>query len=393
MKNSSRYLLHALTCLSLMLGLAACSDSSDQGTELPPDAPSALGAFGVGHSSFSAIDPLRDNRTLPVEVWYPVDDADRQDGADSTTYELAAGIGLPSEVAVDDLPVSARSDQVLLVFSHGYGGINTASVALMEILASHGFIVIAPEHTGNSQSSNDDSFDEAAANRVPDVRFLIDTMIGRSNDPDDRFYRRIREDRVGVVGHSFGGMTAAGMAAGWAGAQPDPRVAAIIPTSAVFRAELQEDERSGPNAGFSRQQLERIGIPTMLMGGTEDTDVFIVNNSIAFDEIINAPVVYQVDIIGANHNHFVANICDIGNLLIDLGILQESWPAIGAEDLLEPYAVTCTEDAFPIEEVVRLQNLYVVAFFRRHLLDDERYDFYLSTEYAEGEPAATVTVK
>jgi len=276
------------------------------------------------------------------------------------------------------------------VFSHGYGGINTASVVLMETLASHGFIVISPEHTGNSQASNDDTFDEAAAKRVPDVSFLIDTMIDRSHDQGDIFYKRINENRVGVVGHSFGGMTSVGMATGWAGADPDPRVEAIVPISAVFEAELQSDERTGPNAGFTAEQLGSITVPAMLIGGTEDINVFIENNSIAFSQMTNSPHVYQVDIIGANHTHF-ANVCDIGNLLIELGIVQDSWPAIGAEDLLEPYATTCNAEAFPIGEVVRLQNLYVVSFFKRHLLDDRRYDYYLSGDFAEREPAVTIS--
>jgi predicted dienelactone hydrolase len=394
MKNSVHCLLQVLACLSLAIGLTACGDSSNQPNQLAqlaPEPPDMTGPFGVGHSAFTAIDPQRENRSLAVDVWYPVDDEDRGDSA-PTSYELAPGIGLSSEVAADDLPVSSRPEQILLIFSHGYRGINTASVVLMETLASHGFIVIAPEHTGNSQSSGNDTFDEAAANRVPDVSFLIDTMTERNGDPDDMFYQRVKMDRVGVVGHSFGGMTAVGMAAGWAGAAPDPRVEAIVPISAVFRAELQKDERSGPNAGFTREQLEGITVPTMLMGGTEDVDVFIENNSIAFAEIINAPVVYQVDIIGANHTHF-SNVCDIGNLLISIGIVRDTWPAIGAGDLLEPYAQTCSDEAFPIAEVVRLQNLYVVSFFKRYLQDDERYDSYLSPKHSEGEPAAKVSVR
>jgi len=374
--------------LSLVIGLSACSDSSDQ-TPQPVPAPDMLGPLGVGHSAFTAIDPLRDNRMLAVEVWYPVDAEDRQESP-LTSYPLAAGIGLESTIAVDDLPVSGRQNQVLLVFSHGYGGINTASVVLMETLASHGFIVIAPEHTGNSQASNEDTFDEAAAKRVPDVSFLIDTMIDRSRDQGDIFYKRINENRAGVVGHSFGGMTSVGMAAGWAGADPDPRVEAIVPISAVFKAELQSDERTGPNAGFTAQQLESITVPAMLIGGTEDINVFIENNNIAFSQMTNSPDVYQVDIIGANHTHF-ANVCDIGNLLISLGLLQDTWPAIGAQDLLEPYALTCSEEAFSIEEVVRLQNLYVVSFFKRHLLGDRRYDYYLSRDFAGREPAVTIS--
>ena len=385
--NSS---LHTFLFLCFITGLAACGDSSDKLIE-PTNAPDMPGPFAVGHNSFTAIDPLRANRMLAVEVWYPVAAEDAQD-APLTIYPLAPGIGLDSTLAVDDLPVSEREKQILLLFSHGYGGINTASVVLMETLASHGFIVISPEHTGNSQTSNDDSFDQAAANRVPDVSFLIDTMLDRSRQQGDIFYKRIDENRIGVVGHSFGGMTSVGMASGWAGADPDPRVAAIAPISAVFDAQLQSDERTGPNAGFTAEQLERITVPVMLMGGTEDANVFIENNSIAFEQMKNTTDVYKVDIIGANHTHF-ANVCDIGQLLIRLGILQDSWPAIGAGDLLEPYAATCTAEAFPIAEAVRLQNLYIVSFFKRHLLDDKKYDYYLSRDFAEREPAVTIIRK
>lgn len=63
---------------------------------------------------------------LAVETWYPVDEEDREESP-RTSYELGPGIGLESAIAVDDLPVSKREKQSLLVFSHGYGGINTAS--------------------------------------------------------------------------------------------------------------------------------------------------------------------------------------------------------------------------------------------------------------------------
>ena len=355
-KLSVRY--HIFAALLLVAGLSACSDGSDNlpMTE-PAFRPDAPGPFGVGHAAFTPIDPVRGNRMLPVDVWYPTDEADFPD-APVTIYPLAAGIGLESQLAREDAPISASTGLQLVVFSHGYGGIATASVGLMETLASHGFVVISPEHSGNSQSDNSDSFDQAAANRVPDVSFLIDTMLARSDTPGDRFFGKLDPERVGVVGHSFGGMTALGMKAGWAGAEPDERVAAIVPISAVIQADLQSDFRSGPNAGFTAEQLARIAVPTMLIGGTEDVDVFIENNEIAFRQVINAPRAYKTDIIGANHTHF-ANVCDIGNLLIDLGINQDSWELIGAGDLLEPYATTCSPEAFSIEEAVRLQNLYV----------------------------------
>lgn len=376
----------ALTFLvALVAFTSGCSDGTDSTANEQP--PSLIGNFAVGHSSLIAIDTTRGNRMLPVDLWYPVD-SDIAPSEPMTQYPLAAGINLTSEVAIEAAPVSANKDAPLIVFSHGYGGINTASVVLMETLASHGFVVASPEHIGNSQSDGSDSFDMAAANRVPDVSFLIDFLMARSSDPQDALYQRIDTNNVGVVGHSFGGMTALGMAAGWAGAPADSRVNAIAPISAVIEADLQSDERSGPNAGFTQAQIESIKVPTFLLGGTADVNVFIENNAIAFEQLTNAPTAYRVDIAGANHTHF-ANVCDIGNLLIELGILQESWPLIGAEGLLEPYATTCSEAAFPIEEVVRLQNVYLVSFFKRHLLAEEEYRYFLRDEYAADEDAVT----
>ncbi len=372
-------------CLVVLLcaGLIACGDSA-------VDPPDALGPYAVGHEQLTAIDSARDDRSILIDLWYPVDEADAQ-GGEQTFYPLAgSAIGLDSEVARDDVPVSARQNQIFLVFSHGYQGINLQSIELMEALASHGFIIASPEHTGNAQASPTDTFDEAAANRVPDVSFLIDWMIARNRDPQDAFYQRIDEESFGVVGNSFGASTAVGMAAGWAGAPADPRVKAIVPISVVIDGEMQLDDRPSPFAGFSDEQLASIVVPVMLIGGTEDVNVPIGNHQLAFDQMVNAPRVYKIDIIGANHFHFAA-VCTFGELLLGLGFEQEQWPLFGAEALIEPFNATCAPDVFPIEEASRLLNLYVVSFFRRFMYDDARYDGFLTTGYADTEPAINLS--
>lgn len=42
---------------------------------------------------------------------------------------------------------------------------------------------------------------------------------------------------------------------------------------------------------------------------------------------------------------------------------------------------------FPIAEPNRLQNVYTVAFFRRHLFEEDEYDAFLTSLYADTEPA------
>ncbi len=354
--------------------LVACDSSDDPNTD-PVDAPETLGTFAVGYQTFAAVDAARDDRTLRVDLWYPVDEADAADSP-RAMYVLQEPFSLESDVAVEGLPVSARPGQTLLVFSHGYGGTNTQSTPLMETLASHGFIVASPEHTGNAVGSNPpDDRDTAAANRVPDISFVIDAMLERSATPGDPFEGRIAPEVVGVLGHSFGGTTSLGVAAGFAGGAIDPRVGAIAPIS------------GGVENTFSDEQLTGIEIPALLLGGTLDEAVPIENNAYAFERMTSAAALYKVDIIGATHTHF-ANVCSIGGLLIGLGIEQSAWPGVGAGALVDPYNDTCAPDVFPIDEAVRLQNLYVVSFFKRHLLGERGYDEYLSPTYAEdNEPA------
>jgi predicted dienelactone hydrolase len=369
----------SILALAWLLGSCSGDEGGTSGTAASVDAPDALGALSVGHTMFTLVDAARDGRELIVNVWYPVDEADAQDGP-LTEYPLQSVFTLASEVAVDDLPVSAEGPLAFLVFSHGFGGINTQSTQLMEALASHGFVVASPEHTGNT--ALDGSDESPAEKRVPDVSAVIDEMFARSSTAGDAFEGRIDESKVGVLGHSFGGSTAMGMVAGWAGADPDPRVKVIGVIAGGVGA-----------SNFSEEALAAVTEPTILFVGTLDPNA-LGNHDYAFDHLPNAQPLFKVEVTGANHTHF-ANVCAIGNLLIDqLMITQDRWATFGAEALIQPYNDTCTNEVFPIAEAHRLQNLYMVAHFKRYLLGQTAYDQFLSSSYAAAnEPAITFVAK
>jgi predicted dienelactone hydrolase len=72
-------------------------------------------------------------------------------------------------------------------------------------------VVAAPPHPGNTtfelgtcEADAADSF----ANRVADVRFVIDSLLAASAPGDPLLAHRVDRRKIGVIGHSFGGQTA-----------------------------------------------------------------------------------------------------------------------------------------------------------------------------------------
>ncbi len=102
----------------------------------------------------------------------------------------------------------------LVVFSHGRSSENRrASTFLTSHLSSHGYVVTAMDHSEVitrdftqgviTFSDPSERMEAIMANRVSDVRFLIDQLLdGEFEKPE------IDRNRVGIVGHSLGGWTA-----------------------------------------------------------------------------------------------------------------------------------------------------------------------------------------
>jgi predicted dienelactone hydrolase len=326
------------------------------------ESPDALGPNKVGHREMSIFDAARANRELPLQIWYPADSVSWDAGPNFTLTPLVLALGITSTVAKDDVALASAS-YPLIVFSHGFGGFNIQSLGLMEHLASHGFVVVAPNHTGNTQ--DDQSSPDPEADRYPDIALVIDELIAENLDPGSPYFGHVDGTNAGVAGHSYGGMTAMFMAAGHDGNPPDTRVNAIMPIAAS-------------SANLTDSEIEGITVPTLLMVGT--LDGLQAETIRSHGLISSAPDLFRVDVVGANHTHF-ANVCDIGNTLLLLFTIEE-WPGIGAGALVPIYQATCIPPAFPIEEASRIQNMYAAAHFRRYLLGEVDYDVYLTESYA-----------
>ena len=156
--------------------------------------PFGWGRFPVGVRTVEALDTAR-NRRFPCEIWYPA----------ATPH------------AGEDRDASALPGRYpLIVFSHSSGGNRRQAAFLCTHLSSHGYIVAAMDHSetiapelrrkeGESAEQRAARIQGWIANRVPDIRLLLDRVLDAAwwdsqamPDPD----------RIGIAGHSFGGWTA-----------------------------------------------------------------------------------------------------------------------------------------------------------------------------------------
>jgi dienelactone hydrolase len=226
------------------------------------------GPAPVGVRTLELVDPSRQNpagtgpRTFPVEVYYP-----------STTAAVA---GVARDVvtvfSIELFPTPTYRDVArapgtfpLIVYSHGSGGIRFENLAVAVHLASHGYVVVAADHPGDTLLDSGDEENVILANRPRDVSFLIDRFLAFDAEPGNFFADAIDPDRIAVTGWSFGGYTALALAAGSfsLGTFTDPRVKAIMPLDGsvwIFEPDVP---------GL----YPTIGVPTLLLGASLSPDI------------------------------------------------------------------------------------------------------------------------
>ena len=228
--------------------------------------PFAPGPHLVANRTFEADDVDR-GRRFPVDTWTP-------SGAHS-----------------DPLP--------LVLFSHFSGGSRRSSTFLCTHLASHGYAVAAMDHSevvapelsrrdGETPEQRASRVREIIASRVPDVRFLLDHMLGRGDYPID-------SSRIGLVGHSFGGWTAL------ATPESEPRISSVVA--------LAPGGSARPRPGIIPSTLTfdwAREVPILVITGDSDVPVPLENAIEVFERARTPKRMFVMR--RADHQHFVDDV-------------------------------------------------------------------------------------
>ena len=208
-------------------------------------------------------------RVLTTVVWYPA----------------ARGTGTAETFGLRDADVRPGR-YPLVVFSHGTCGRPTEASYLTMALAARGFVVAAPPHPGNTADDFPGClvgplFVDSFLNRVPDVRFVIDSMLAEATSGSSRFSGRLRSDAIAVTGLSFGGFTTL------SAAQREPRLDAVLALAPGGTAVLQ------PAA---------IPIPAMVIGSEKDEVVGFAESEKAYQRLAGPR--FLVELQGGTHLNF-----------------------------------------------------------------------------------------
>ena len=264
----------ALLALSFYLPVG-CSGSGDdlQALNLESKSP---GPYQVGETTLNLFDTSRptapngtysgdsSGRSLITEVWYPKPEAGKPNGP----YPL-------------------------IVFAHGFMAFRTQSTRLCKHLASHGYFVVSPDFPLSGMAGytyNRGGPDIAdVINQPGDITFLINTFLGYSNTAGNQFAGMIDPEKIGMTGHSLGGLTTILASEGM---KADPRIKAAVPLS--------------PIACFLEQEYYNFGqqVPVMVMTGTKDLITpFDSNATLTYANL--KPPKYLVGIKGGTHVGFI----------------------------------------------------------------------------------------
>lgn len=186
----------------------------------------------------------------------------------------------------------------LVVYSHSSGAHRRVATFLTNHLASHGYLVAAMDHsemvapelaarTGETGEERDARIRALIGSRAPDIRFLLDHLLGEELGLD------IDPTRIGLAGHSFGGWTVL------AAAERDPTISAVVA--------MAPGGASRPRPGILPLRLDFAwDAPTLFLVAENDTPLPLAGMYELFDRT-RAPKRMMI-LHRADHSHFVDDV-------------------------------------------------------------------------------------
>jgi dienelactone hydrolase len=335
------------------------TDTVDSTDSEPPDAQlrdSTPGPYAVGHTMLE-LPAESDTSALVVDVWYPSDGTP----GPLARYDLIPGvIGVESSRAVDAVP-PADGRFPIVVYSHGSGAFRFIATFFTEILASHGYVVAAVDHPGDTivdafiRGGGPADLEQASRARVGDLERVIDALVAGPSALTDS----VDDGNIVLAGHSLGGVGVI------ATAVVDDRIDAIIAMDPTWSL-LDSSERAA------------VDIPMLTIWGTAGES----DGSHRTESVHGGPW-YRVDLEAAPHGGF-SDACAYAPLV-------PGWLAAGAPAEIEAYmndvfADTCSPEFMAPQRLHDLVLGYSLAFLDRVLDDDPDADALLRS----AQPDATL---
>ncbi len=345
--------------VALTAALAGCGADSTGGDPTPEvrvGDPAAPGPYDVGLRTYAL---TYKGRTLQVDAYYPTTQAPESplplaDLCTSTAErDTLAGLvkaappGCVSAGAdlTRDAPLApGQGPWPVLLFSHCHNCTRWSSVNILRRLASHGFVVLAPDHTTNTLFDQLAGASAALGKAFLDVRVadltavLDDALAAAPTALPVPLHGAADPARVGALGHSFGSVTAGLFT------QQDPRVKAVAGIAAPMANPL-----------LPGVDMAKITEPLLLLVALEDNSITVAGNLFLNNNFKDAGgPAWKLDIADAGHWSF----SDIA------GLTEGLMPGCGDAERMtngDPFTY------LPVTDAQRVAQRWIGAFFLAHL--------------------------
>jgi dienelactone hydrolase len=303
-----------------VIALLACAAApSDSAATIDP---TTEGAWAVGHRAVLLDDP---QRPLTVEVFYPTDAAPHSTAVpdaflsgdqreDYAAWLAAADPDCPTATTamVTEAEQAAGGPWPAVVLSHCHTCTRFSTFTLAARLASHGIVVVAPDHAGNTLFDDEPlglTTETLALRRDDGVRALDALLDGTLGITD------LDGAALGAAGHSFGSVTAGLIA------QTDSRITAAMGIAAPMENPL-----------LPGVQLAALTVPLMFVVAVEDNSITEAGNVLIrsnYEAAVSRA--YKAEVADAGHWSF-SDLC---------GLVEAFQPGCGTDERQtdgEPFA-------------------------------------------------------